>query len=380
MVLAVLILVSIVSVIIIHKAIKPYFIRYDKDIVIAGPPGAGKTCTGAKLSTKLIRIAKFWWGWTHKVVNKFKNWRIRRHNKREEKRFKKKENYITHLKSEIQPIPKPQVYSSIPLNIKLHWWPWSKREWSCKLKISHLLCLEEMTQNNIVLFDEMPNAINQYNWDIPEIQDLFSEYASMHRHYYNNINIITAQAPSNVVIQYRRMVNKTTLMLFFHKLPILPIFRASCMDIMTNELVSTMASTQIDEATRTYWGLMPPKGTYDSRCYSNRIKNILIPLQKGKAIERWDNLKTNDIMRFDTEKLTVLDDTTTKQQKESVLNKYRQQLEANKIEQLAKPPMTLDILSEIVAEELHITAEEAKQRIIDRKKDWDKRRLNYDQK
>ena len=348
--------------------------------MIAGPPGAGKTITGVKLANKIIRQVRFWWWWQYSFKLKIMNRHRKRYNiKQEKKMLRKKEkgiNYVAKQKEYLIPIAKPMIYSTIPVHFKQHWWTRKdKREWSCQLKLSHLLLLEEMSQNNVALLDEMPQYINQYNWDLPEVQMYFNEYATFHRHYYNNVNIITAQAPADIVVQLRRKINHTTLMLFFHKVPILPIYKAQCLDIMTNELVSTMSSTLIEDNTRTYWGLMPPKDTYDSRCFSNRINNIYIKLKKGKKQDRWDNLKTNTLMRFDKEAKSTLDDGTTEQQQESIYNQYRKYLNANKKEQDTKPKMTLDLLAEIVADELSITKEQAltkleekKQQIIERNK------------
>jgi hypothetical protein len=191
----------------------------------------------------------------------------------------------------------------------------------------------------------------------------FNEYATFHRHYYNNVNIITAQAPADIVVQLRRKINHTTLMMFFHKVPLLPIYKAQCLDIITNELVSTMSSTLIEENTRTYWGLMPAKKTYDTRCFSERIKNIYLPIKQGQAQDRWDDLKTNTLMRFDKNAQSTLDDTTTKSQQEAIYNSYRKYLNDKKAENETKPPMTVDLLSEIVAEELNITKEQALEKL-----------------
>lgn len=362
MVLAVLILVSIVLVIIIYKAIKPYFLRYDKDCMLVGPPGSGKTYIGTKEGIKRLRVARFWWAWENKIKLKVKNHFIKKHNRKEEKHFKKNNNYITHLKELLQPIPKPQLYTWHPVWYKPHWWSSKKkREWSCRLKISYLLLLEEMTQNNVVIMDELPQAINQYNWDLDIIQANFNEYASLHRHYYNNTNIITAQAPAEIVVQIRRKMNKCTLMMYFRKVRILPLIKVQCCDIMTNELISTTTTSQFDENTKTMWQLALPKHTYDSRCYSERIKNILKPLKRGTPIERHDNLKTNEIVEFDNSKVSPLDDKTTQQQKETMWNRYRYYLGTNP----SKPKGTQEILDNIIQQETNEFTEEEKRKVIE---------------
>lgn len=346
----------------LYKIIKPYFLRYDKDLVISGPPGSGKTCTGVKEAIKILRKERLAWSIKYKIFQPITNFFRKLHNKKEysKQRAKAKKgiDYTLNLKEIKKPIPKPELYSFIPIHYKPHWWS-NKREWCLKLRISHLLLLEEMTQNNVCLLDDLPQAVNQFNWDIELIQTNFNEYTSEHRHYYNNYNIVTSQAVAEIVVQLRRKFNKTTLMLNFRKIPLLPIYKASCCDIMTNELISTMSSTLFEDNTRSYWGLLPAKGTYDTRCYSERIKNILISLDKSPK-ERFENLKTNDLIEFDPTKKSPLNDYTSPTTKVAMWEKYSKQIKSYNA---LKPTATQETLNKIVAEELKEFTEEEKRKV-----------------
>ncbi len=107
---------------------------------------------------------------------------------------------------------------------------------------------------------------------------------------------------------------------------------------MLNDSVSVNASTLVDENTKTFWGRFPRKGTYDSRCYSERINNMYYGLDQEPT--RYESLKTNEVIRFDSELISMLDDKTTNDQKEEIVNKFKLPTK--------KPNMTTDILRKIV--------------------------------
>lgn len=338
----VLLLLAIVLGIIIWKAIKPYTIKYDHTLSLTGGNGSGKTLTGVKTAVVLLRKARFHWWFNYvfklKIQNKIRN----NKNKRIEKYNKKHPDNQKQKLVLLKPIPKPEIYSTIPILFKPHFWTSKyKREWACKIKLRHLTCLEEIAQNSIVLLDELPQLVNQYNWDIDVIQNNFSEFASLHRHYYNSMVIITSQAVQEIVAQIRRKANITTWCFNFRP-GIWPLnklyYKISCCDLMTNDQVSTTATTMVEENTRTYYSFFPPKDTYDSRCYSERINNILYKCNENNKT-RYNKLKTNEILHFDMNKISALDDHTTKSQKLAMENKIKPkgtQQELNKLLALEK--------------------------------------------
>lgn len=337
----VLIALAIILIFIIIKAIKPYTIKYDTVLSLFGGNGSGKTLTGVKITNNLIARATTAWFFAN-FKDILKNKRIERQNKKIKKWNKE---HPTERKRYIKPIDieaKPQVYSTIPVYYKRYFW--SKREYSCKFQLSHALLLEPLAQHSIVLLDELPQFVNQYNWDIPEVQNQFAEFATLFRHYYDGHIIITSQAIQEIVAQIRRKENIGTWCFNFRKM-IWPLshwfYKMSCCDIMTNDSVSVTASTLVDENTKTYYGKFPRKDTYNSRCYSERIKNTYYGLDKNPI--RFDSLKTNEIIRFETDKISPLDDTTTTEQKEKMAKKFKLPI--------IKPKITTNILQEIIEAE-----------------------------
>lgn len=326
--LVVLILLTIILLWILYKIFKPYTIKYDSTLSLTGGNGSGKTLTGVKIAVIQLRKRRFNWWIQNILILKIRNFFIRKHNKKNDIKINRKpelENELIYYR-ELKPIPRPEIYSTIPILYKQHiWTPLKKREYACKITLKQLCCLEELPQNSVVLLDELPQIVNQYNWDLDVIQNNFSEFATFHRHYYNTIVIITSQAVQEIVAQIRRKANITTWCFNFrpgiwpfHRL----YYKMSCCDLMTNDQVSTTASTLVEDNTKTYYALFPPKNTYDSRCYSERIENILYKCKEESKI-RFNKLKTNEILHFDQNKISPLDDTTTKQQKKAMENKIK---------------------------------------------------------
>ena len=88
-------------------------------------------------------------------------------------------------------------------------------------------------------------------------------------------------------------------------------------DLMLSDSVQTMSTTYIEENTRLHFGLFPPRKTYDSRCYSERFKNVY---KKDEKEEPYRKLKTNKVLRL-VKYESPLDDTTTEAMKQAQWNK-----------------------------------------------------------
>jgi len=350
----ILIVLLVMLIIYILKKLKPYTIKHDTIVSFSGGNGSGKTLTGVKLANVLITKARVAWWFTYRKERK-QNRKIKKYNKKAKEYNKQakifnatctdKESKITYKQyKKLIEIPlKPQIYSTIPIYFKCFFW--NKREYSCKFLLSHALCLQPIAQWSIIVLDELPQFVNQYNWELPEVQNEFAEFCTFFRHYYDGHVIITSQASAEIVAQIRRKMNIATWCFNFRK-PIWPLskwfYKMSCCDLMLNDSVSVTASTLVEENTKTFWGRFPRKGTYDSRCYSERIKNMLYDLDKNPI--RYDSLKTNDIIRFDKDLISMLDNKTTTEQKENVANQFKIPTK--------KPNMTTNILREIAQIEM----------------------------
>lgn len=303
----VLIIFGIIGLIILWKWFKPYIVKYNTSLFITGELGSGKTLTAVKTSITLLRKARFKNKIYNKYIRKIKNYFIKRYNKKHEVK-----------KELLEPKRKPQLFSNIPIFYKPHFYSKKlQREWSCKLSKNQLLLLEYIPEGSIVLIDELPQLVNQFNWDIEEVKNNINEFITFFRHYYNGHLIITAQAVNDVVVQIRRKCNQAIWCYHMKKHLFGLFYTIEMADMMLNDNIQSMSTTYIEDNTKKHYGLFPPRKTYDTRCFSERINNVL---EKPKKWNHWNKIKTNEIIRM--EKYTSpLDDTTTKDYKERLKDK-----------------------------------------------------------
>ena len=317
--LAIVIAIGLIILIILYKLLKPYFLKYDTTLVMTGGLGSGKTLTAVKTSVILIRKQRFYkWAchnfFKYHIGNFFKrlfNKSIQRRNNRRMKKGKKPLNlYILWEKRK-----KPLIYSNIPIHFKTHLFG-RKREWANMLDEQHILLLKEIREYSVVFIDEMPQFVNQFNWNSDLVQKNVNEFITFFRHYIGGYFLTTSQSIDDVVCQIRRKLNQAVWCFDFHKWCFGLFYTIRMCDIMLGDQIGTMSTTQIEENTKLHFGFFPAKNTYDTRCYSERYKNILLP----HKIKRWNKVKTNKVLRLQ-EYISPLDDTTTREEKEEMNRK-----------------------------------------------------------
>lgn len=307
----ILVITALIALFILWKILKPYLLKYDTTLLLTGGLGSGKTLTAVKTSVILLRKARL----STKIYNKIKKPFINFFKRLWAKINKKYKPKLLNKKR------MPQLYSNIPIYFKKSMWK-SDREWAIKLTVEQLLCFEEVIENSIVLIDELPQIINQFNWNLKQVQDNVNEWITFFRHYIGGHLICTAQATDDVVAQIRRKLNQAVWCFDFHKYAIfgIPLFYTIRMcDVMLNDDMSTFTTTYIEDNTKKHYGLFPPRNTYDTRCYSERAKNTLI---KANKQQRFNNIKTNEIIKI--------------KPYESPLDDYKELTENERIKKLEK--------------------------------------------
>ena len=314
--LAVIIISGLIGLIILYKILKPYFIKHDSTMCFVGGLGSGKTWESNKLAQVLIRkqrIKYFYiFNFKRRIANRVRkiiNYFHRKYNlkNRLKKGYRPKKIYQIKAYNK-----KPLLYANIPVNFRTHIFGF-KREWNTQLKASHILCLEELREYSVVFIDELPQFINQFNWNQELIQKNVNEFITFFRHYIGGYLIVNAQAIDDVVVQIRRKLNQATWCFDFHvwPLPFLKLFYTVRMcDMMLSDQMQTVSTTYIEDNTKLHFGLWPIRKSYDTRCYSERYKNVL---EKNLKLEKFKKLKTNKVLRL-VKYTSPLDDTTTEQQ------------------------------------------------------------------
>ena len=328
--LAVIIVVGIVGLIIIYKTLKPYFLRYDTTMLVCGGLGSGKTLTLTKTAIVLIRRNRLTKYYLYNFFVKIYNYFITAGNKAKKKRNKKlsnklstnkitQENYERKFKKYKLTKPlrrKPMLYSNYPIHFKTHLFG-AKREWSKQLKASHILLLEEQAEFSVVVIDELPQFINQFNWNEELVQKNVNEYITYFRHYIAGHFLASCQSVDDCVVQIRRKLNQAIWCFDFKKWFFGLFYTIRMCDIILSDQVSTISTTFIEENTRLHFGLFCKKGTYATRCYKNRYKNIYLDYQTG---QKFNNIFTNKVLRLQQYE-SPLDDVRTPQEKQKQWDK-----------------------------------------------------------
>lgn len=314
--MAILIVIAIILLVILYKIFKPYFLKYDTTLLMTGGIGSGKTLTTIKTAVVLIRKQRFYKFHCYNLIKfRFCNFWIKIANKiRDLKNLKRLKNHKPIKKpfKLFPPRKKPILYSNIPIHFKTHIFGF-KREWANELNEKHILCLQEIKEYSVVVIDEMPQFINQFNWNQDLVQKNVNEFITFFRHYIGGYLLTNAQSVDDIVVQIRRKMNQAVFCYDFHRwglFPPLQFYTIRMCDIVLSDQVSTMTTAQLDENTKLHFGLFPPRKTYDTRCYSERYKNVLNPHKPKK----WQKIKTNKVLRLQ-EYTSPLDDITTKEQK-----------------------------------------------------------------
>ena len=323
--LAILIIMGCIGLFILYKILKPYFIKHDSTMCFVGGLGSGKSWESVKLTKILIRkqrLKYYYFGNLKiKIVNRIKKIINFFHLKYNLKNFKKPKFKAKKIYTLKKLNKKPLVYANIPMHFRTHLLG-TKWEWATLLEAPHILCLEEIREYSVVLIDELPQFINQFNWNQELIQKNVNEFITFFRHYIGGYLITNAQAIDDVVVQIRRKLNQCTWCFDFHKWgwPIPLFYTIRMCDILLSDQVQTMSTTYIEDNTKLHFGLWTWRKNYDTRCYSERYKNIL---KKDENKPKWKLLKTNKVLRL-VKYISPLDDKTTEQQKKEQWEKGEQ--------------------------------------------------------
>lgn len=326
--LILMIIASIVLLIILYKWLKPYIIKHDTTILFTGGLGSGKTLESVKKAILLTRKNRFFKYY-------FYNWKIKHFNnpcrqRRNNRAYIKILKYILfgkkakiRQKDILKPRKKPLLYSNIPINFKPHTWSFQK-EWSTKLTVKHIMLIKEINEYSVVLIDEFPQFISQFEWDVDLVQKNCNEFITFFRHYIGGHLIINAQSEDEIECHFRRKLNQG-IWCFDFKKHLFGLFYTNRMcDFMLSENITTMSTTYIEENTKLHFGLFPRKA-YDSRCYSIRYDRVPTKLI---TTAKWKTLKTREILKLKPY-ISPLDTKTTLQQIDT-MEKEIEKLERNK--------------------------------------------------
>lgn len=322
--LAIIIIIGVVFLIWLVWKLRPYIIKYDTTILFTGGLGSGKTLESVKKAIILTRKNRFFkyylpnWliKWFRNPSRKYRNkLRAKKLAKLRAQKLNDKANAYELKKPQLELLKfkkKPLLYSNIPVHFRSHIFTTGK-EWSTKLTVHHMCLLKEINEYSVVLIDEFPQFISQFEWDIDLVQKNCNEFITFFRHYVGGHLIINAQSEDEIECHFRRKLN-IGIWCFDFKKHLFGLFYTNRMcDFMISENIQTMSTTYIEENTKIHFGLFPRK-CYDSRCYKPRYENVKVKLL---STNKWKKLQTTEVLRL-KKYISPLDTKTTLQQKEKM--------------------------------------------------------------
>ena len=296
--MALIIIIAIIVIVILYVILKPYFIKYDTTLLFTGTLGGGKTLNAVKTGTKIYKKTLF--------SIKCHNWWIRRfnsirklHNKKAEKRIAKGKKRFTKYWELVKEQELPRFISNIPVKLK----GGKHEQWSNVLTKDMLILTKDEKGNlkdkipeySVVLIDEIPQLVDQYNWNLKEVQENLNEFITFFRHYISGKLIMTSQSDSQVVKQIRDKMNTFYWLSNFRKIFHF-FYRCDVCQFISSDVVGNVNTGFVEDNTKTIYGTLFTK-KYDSRCFSERYTQY-----PETQFKRWARYKTNKIIRFDNYK------------------------------------------------------------------------------
>ena len=189
----------------------------------------------------------------------------------------------------------PRLISNIPIKIK-----GGRHELWCNVLEKDMLLMTKDEDGNlkskipeysVVIIDEIPQLVNQFNWNIQEVQNNVNEFATFFRHYIGGKLIMTSQSDSQVVKQIRDKMNTFYWLSNFRKF-LFFFYKCDCCQFISSDVVGNVNTGFVEDNTKTIYGTLFTK-RYDSRCYSERYT-----IYPETHYKRWAKFKTNKIIRF----------------------------------------------------------------------------------
>lgn len=290
------IIIGIIVLLILYLIFKPYFIHYTNTLCLTGEMGAGKTYKGVDVVVheikKRIFLTKL-----HNLWIRFLNKIIKHHNIKVVKKAGKNPKRIGRTWNENEEQDLPRVLSNIPICIKGGKHPiWSNVIEKEMLTFERLEGeIVKLPLNSIIFLDELPQLVDQFNWDLPKVQENLNEFITFIRHYFNGFLVVTAQSIDQVVKPLRQKMNTFYYLMNWRKF-LFFFYKVDVCQFMTTELVTNFTETFIEDNTKTVYGILH-KHRYNSRCYAPRYEDL--PNNIKYKFKMWHKDTTKRIIRFD---------------------------------------------------------------------------------
>lgn len=251
--------------------------RMHKNTLLAfvGSMGTGKTKLAVDKSLSALKKARLKW-WVKKIIP------ISR------RPYCKGWKSLLPIQITPQRLPKPQLYSNIPIRI-------SSKEMSCKLTADHLKDFviysdknkyweykAQFIPNSIVLIDELGQFASQYDWNLQSVQKGLVPLIRFCRHWGLKL-YCTDQTADSIAKGIRSRLGMIYFLndfrrpfLLFYKVKTIPM-------IIAEDNISTTDNNKGDKF-KYFFGWLGKKGKhYDSLCHSELYKRNRLDYEKHNS-------------------------------------------------------------------------------------------------
>ena len=229
------IILFVILVIVLWKIASSYRLKtYDTVLAFTGGLGSGKSFMSVDQARKLL--AK-----------------------------KRRKVWIHNLFYPKDKLPRPLLYSSIPVRI-------NKEENAVILTAEHLLLQRQIVLNSVVFIDEVGGFCSQFDYKAPNAE-IFDEFVRFFRHYVQGYLIVNDQCSENIVLQVRRRLNTVYNLMGFRTLFGL-IYWLRVRNITVSEEIKTIEEQNTEDNMKLLIGFLPRFRAYDTHCYYPRYAGV----------------------------------------------------------------------------------------------------------
>ena len=264
------------------KFLNPAAISHDSTLLFTGGLGSGKSLNSVKYAKKSYR----------RVHGKWKRdcfW-IRLKG-----RFKKVDLDDVEFPEE------PALYSNIPIRIGFPDFfhkhdgdvEWQETHFSRRLTRDMMVFKSRLPEGSVVFIDELPQFINQFQFDAKGVKDVLNEWITFFRHYVNGLFIANAQSLEEVECHIRRKLNVYYYCFDFQPLLFGLFYRVRILRNRVGDATVSIDSDYVEDNAKWHYGILAFKA-YDSRCYRHRYDYVV-----DVSYETFHDLCTDTILRFD---------------------------------------------------------------------------------
>lgn len=270
----VLIFLVLVGYFLFIKFCKPAPITHDSTVLFTGGLGSGKSLNSVKVAIKAYRKSLRTWKWSCTKI-KIARWLFPKRGK-------------------VLFPERPVFKSNMPVRIRTHWLKGfndpARYEYCSILTRSDLMLETRIPVGSVVLLDELPQFINQFQWEAA--QGVLNEFITFFRHYVNGLLVCNAQSLDEVECHIRRKLSAYYYCFDFQ--PILGLFyRCHILKCRVGDAAVSLTNEYVDENAKWHYGLLLFK-PYDSRYLRHRYDKVVKVNSK-----LFDSMTTNRILRID---------------------------------------------------------------------------------